>query len=47
MFQMEKKVSMCQRLGTRISEDLMGGHQGTVLTPKFVEVNVRQVQCKG
>lgn len=47
MFQMEKKVSMCQRLGTRISEDLMGGHQGTVLTPKFMEVNVRQVQCRG
>lgn len=47
MFQMEKKVSMCQKLGTRISEDLMGGHQGTVLTPKFVEVNVRQVQCRG
>lgn len=47
MFQMEKEVSVCQRLGTRISEDLMGGHQGTVLTSKFMEVNMRRVQCRG
>lgn len=47
MFQMEKKVSMCQRLGTRISEDLMEGHQDTMLTPKFTEVNVKRVQCRG
>lgn len=44
---MEKKVSVCQRLGASISEDLMGEHQGTVLTPKFMEVNVRWVQCRG
>ncbi|XP_037060387.1 uncharacterized protein LOC114704705 isoform X2 [Peromyscus leucopus] len=31
MFQMEKE-SMCQRLGTRTSEDLTGGHQVTLLT---------------
>lgn len=47
MFQMEKEVSVCQRLGARISEDLMGGHQGAVLTPKFMEVNVGPAQCRG
>lgn len=42
-----EEVSVCQRLGARISEDLMGGHQGAVLTPKFMEVNMRRVQCRG